>query len=391
MPKYFYQATRGDGQSVTGQLDADGVSQALAELESGGLSVESISLASLARQTRGEGLETSSLDGRFNAVMDRREVLLPALKALADDLPATRARYDLRQLIGQLGRAKSAAELRHSRNAVQWLPLLLTGWTSETNARRISDLVAQASRECQNRSRRRRLLAYPAVLLLIVLIVLVFLCAFIVPTFGSMFDDFGLVLPAPTRVVVFISEQIHEHAIRSAVIAALVMATVYQVVRLWLHFALGTRWLGFLIAGNSAGVSAMSIFAGRLADLLSIDVSLPDALWIAGQGCGHYHYKHVAEELAREAHRAAEPLSRTPMAHNLPPNLIHALQAGPDGGPSIPLLRELSVMYSDRVNQRVDWMSGAIAQFAIIGLGIVVAFIVIAVFLPMVSLITGLS
>jgi type II secretory pathway component PulF len=135
----------------------------------------------------------------------------------------------------------------------------------------------------------------------------------------------------------------------------------------------------------------MSSLTGQLAELLSIDVSLPDALWIAGQGCQHYHFKNVAEELAREAHRGTARLSESPIAHNLPSNLLHALQAGPDGGPCIPLLRELSAMYGDRVSQRVDWSTGAMAQFAIVAIGVAVALIVIAVFSPLVSLVSALS
>jgi type IV pilus assembly protein PilC len=135
----------------------------------------------------------------------------------------------------------------------------------------------------------------------------------------------------------------------------------------------------------------MSSLTRQLAELLSIDVSLPDALWIAGQSCQHYHFKNVAEQLARQAHGSLVPLRESPVAHNLPANVIRALEAGPGGKPNLTLLRELSVIYGDRANERVDWSSGAIAQFAIIFLGITVGFVVIALFSPLVSLVSSLS
>ncbi len=114
----------------------------------------------------------------------------------------------------------------------------------------------------------------------------------------------------------------------------------------------------------------MSSLTSQLAELLSIDVSLPDALWIAGQSCRHYHFKNVAEQLARQAHDSLVPLRESPVAHNLPANVIRALEAGPGGKPNLALLRELSAMYGDRANQRVDWSTGAIAQFAIVSFSV---------------------
>ena len=181
------------------------------------------------------------------------------------------------------------------------------------------------------------------------------------------------------------------HTTRFVILVALIASGVYGVIRLWVHFAMTTRVLGFLTAGNSGSVSAMSSLTSQLAELLSIHVSLPDALWFAGQGCGHYHFKHVAEQLARHAYLGTQPLSESPFARNLPANVIYALQAGPDGSPNVALLHELSAMYGDRAGQRVDWSTGTMAQFSIVLIGIAVGFVVIALFSPLVSLVSGLS
>ncbi len=210
-------------------------------------------------------------------------------------------------------------------------------------------MVAHASRESENRSQRRRLLAYPIVLLLIAMAVFALLCIVVVPIFASMFAEFGLILPVPTVMLVFVADLVQHHPIRFVLLVALLVGVVLGVARFWIRYAMTTRVLGVFAAGNSASVSAMSSLTSQLAELLSIDISLPDALWIAGQGCGHYHFKSVTEQLARDAYDGTARLSQSPVAHHLPANVIHALQAGPDGQPSIALLRELSAMYSDRV------------------------------------------
>jgi type IV pilus assembly protein PilC len=228
-------------------------------------------------------------------------------------------------------------------------------------------------------------------MVIIALVIFVFMCVFIVPTFGQMFEEFGLSLPAPTLVIVAISDELRFRPVQSLITVALIAIALYAAVRLWIHFALSTRLFGFFTAGNSAGVSAMSSLTRRLAELLSIDVPLTDALCLAGQGCGHYHYRAVAEQLARHVHGGGVPLSHCAVAHSLPANVIYALEAGKDGRPNVALLRELSAMYGDRAAQRIDWSSGAIGPIAIVVLGITVGFIVIALFLPLVTLISSIS
>jgi type II secretory pathway component PulF len=48
-------------------------------------------------------------------------------------------------------------------------------------------------------------------------------------------------------------------------------------------------------------------------------------------------------------------------------------------------------MYAGRVHRRVDWVTGAIAQLSIVVLGVLIAFVVVALLMPLLSLITSLS
>jgi type IV pilus assembly protein PilC len=401
MPEFIFEANDDTGLPVTGELLAESVSAAIAEIESRGWTVNSIRLSSLTEEPTSASARSrlddpparqgSSLAHQFDDAIQRKEVLVPVLTALSEEMPSPLARRELRQLVGALRRARSGAELRHNRVAAQWLPLLVTGITSESATRRLSDLVAHTFRESENRSNRRRLLAYPFLVIVITAALFMFLCVFIVPTFGEMFADFGLSLPLSTSLVLSVADQLRFNPVQFLITVGLIAAVIYALARLWFHFALSTRLFGFATAGNSASVSAMSSLTSRLAELLCIDVPLADALCLAGQGCGHYHYKVVVERLARHVHHNGVPLSDCPVAHNLPANVIYALEAGEDGRPNVALLRELSAMYSERAAQRVDWSTGAVGPIAIVMVGIVVGFIVIALFSPLANLVTGLS
>lgn len=395
MALYLYEANNEDQQKVSEEIQAESVSEAIQQLEARGLTILSIRQVDAERASSNAatrsvvpGSDNLGLEEHFESALRRREVLIPALTALADDMPAGRPRTEMRKVVSALQDAKSTTELRRSDIIVQWLPLLSSGFTSETTTQQLGDLIAHAARTSENRRQRRRLLAYPIIVALLAFSVVVFISALVVPIFSSMFREFGLHLPAPTLMVVFLGEEMRDHPSRFFGSAALIALACYGLVRWWVRLALTTRLFGMFTSGNSANVSAMSSLTGRLAELLSIGISLPDALWIAGQGCRHHHFQLVAQQLARDAHLGR--VSESPVAHNLPANVLSAMD-GVHGEPNVPLLRELSSMYAQRISERVEWSTGIVAQFAIIAIGVAVGFVVIALFMPLVSLISGLS
>jgi type IV pilus assembly protein PilC len=332
----------------------------------------------------------ATLERYFDAVIERRETMLPALRALVSDLPASRVKRDIEELVSEISEARSSDDLRHSDTAVRWLPLLAAGFSSDATSQRLSDLLRYATRDLQIRTERVRLLTYPALVALISLVVLALLCLLIVPTFEQMFAEFGLRLPAPTLLVIEVTRQFRFHAIRTLLMMVGIGALLYAAVWLWTRFSLTTRLFGSAVAGNSASVTAMSSLTGRLAELLQLGVPLADAIWIAGQGCDHYHFRQASEQLAADSYSQAAPLTQSSAAACFPANVIHALEPGA-GGPKVGLLRELSSMYARRVHRRVDWSTGAIAQLSIVVLGAAIAFVVVALLMPLLSLISGLS
>lgn len=402
---YSYQAVDGTGESVSGEITAGSVASALQALEQRGLSIRSITeiddraaqpfethsaKSSIPELSKPVG-RTSALCQRIEAALERRETVVPALMALADEMPASSVQGAIRKLVDKLQRGTTTAELIEDRVSATWLPVLVSGLTKESSAKRIRILVADAVREVERRNQRLRALAYPLVLSLFVLFVLGSLCAFLVPTFQNMFTDFGLRLPKPTQFLFWCTEQLYFHPLRTFLVIFFLVAIYYAVARFWTRSALPSRFLGFLYAGNSSSLRGMASFTHSLVELLDIDATLPEALRIAGRNCQHPHIESVARSLAEQLEQRTQPLGQFSMLHSLPPTLVYALRLGPEGTPSIPLLRELSAVYSDRVGGRSEGAGGATAPLAIFAIGVLVAFVVISLFMPLVSMISALS
>lgn len=401
MADYRYEALDPNGKTVEGEIAAANVTEAVRRLEASGLVVAAITAASSGpsgggiagsnQNAAGTGSQTESiLERHFEAILKRREQLIPALQAVSSELPAGSTKHQIDQLIRELSDARSAADLRLSKHMVRWLPMLVSGFSAETSTQRFSDLIAYAVRDQQTRSERRRVLVYPVLVMLGALLVFSMMTLLIVPVVDKMFAEFALQLPAPTLAVVELSRQIRFHPVRTLLLALAFVATIMAVIRLWTHFSLSTRFFGFALRGNSASLSAMSVLTGQLAELLHIGVPLPDAIWIAGRGCESYYYRKATEQLARDAHSGSPYLRQSRVANRFPANLLHAMEVD-HGSPSVPLLRELSTMYAERVHRRVDWTTGAVAQISIVALGVAVGFMVIALLAPLFSLISALS
>lgn len=330
--------------------------------------------------------------------------LTAALEALASELPPGRRRREMRELAQSL-REKNDPEIlattststttttsNQSRMTTDaWLPVFSKSLATPSTAMRLSDWMNQASRENAIRGRLRRVLLYPAAVFGLAVLVFFGLGQMVVSPFRKMYDEFGLNLPAPTEFLFFWVAQWQDHTFRFVVYVALIGIVACLIISLWLRHALSTRLFGFFSGGNTANVAAMASFSGLLADLLASDVPLAESLELAGQGCGHAHFKHAAQRLAQFRRRGLYRLAQSPDARAFPRNLIEAIDPMDGSAPRTSLLHELAAIYGERAIERTQWSTGTVGAIAVFAVGMVVAFIVISLFMPLVSLISGLS
>jgi type II secretory pathway component PulF len=146
-----------------------------------------------------------------------------------------------------------------------------------------------------------------------------------------------------------------------------------------------------LTSGNSRQLTVMATFVRRLAESLNTGLPLPTALRLAGQSSGKPWLLHETAALAHGLETDWPEHERPPWAASLPPSVVYALRAGPEGGPSVPLLQEMAEIYAERVRNRFDWSTGFLPHVTILAVGFAVAMVVLALFLPLISLINGLT
>lgn len=404
MPRYQFEATNRQGETVNDELTAPSVLAAIAAIEQRELSIVSIRQVSVDLQDASLFAERSNESDvhmpaqgisprpifyrHIDAALEKRETTINALEAVcADSTPRASVR-EIRTLIAELRRGPSTEEFLEGKS-VAWLPFILRGARESFTS--FDSVFAAAGREIDARIVRKNALVYPIVVATICIGVLGVLSATVVQSFKRMFDDFGLRLPPPTRLLVWMSDQLVHHTIALVLSLCIAAGAIYLVRQAWIHFAIGSRYFGTFTAGSTSNLNSMARFTGTLAELLSIDAPLADAMRLAGRSSRHKVYDEMSQQLALEASDLNKPLSQSDVAHLFPETVIHAIQAGAGRKPCIPLLRQLSIMYDERASRRWNWTQGAMGPSAVFALGIIIAFVVISLFMPLVSLITSLT
>ena len=245
--------------------------------------------------------------------------------------------------------------------------------------------------ENENRTQWLRSLAYPSLLFVASLVVFTFLCIAVVPIFSSIYDEFDTDLPTLTVWMVQASNALVRKPIATFLSVLVVAAAIYAMVRLVSLWGLPGRVFGALTRGSSRQVTAMARFTRRLAESLDAGLELSEALQAVGSSAAPKRLRDVAFGLAWEAQREGFDINQSRWARCLPAIVVHALQAGPGGKPVPGLLHQLAELYSARVSDRYDLSMGLLVPLAVVAMGLVVAVVVLSLYLPLLTLINGLT
>jgi type IV pilus assembly protein PilC len=398
MPAFHYQALNADQRLISGELTASTVDEAITQLRATGLAVQSISLVSPTPASASAtvslppagNVEQSTLQAHMVRVLEQGKPIAPALRAYAEEMPRGRRRRQLSQVVDVLERGDSAeATIALSALPEYWIPLLSAATTSRDPGRILREFLSE-SRQADELSRQRWLtFAYPAFIVGIAAAVFVALSFIALPFFETVFRDFNLELPAFTRVVMTLASWVTGgQALVFALICGVVGTLLWSLRRRLpnsVHSYFPARFS--LPWGQGAAIAK---FARFTADLLDGGLSIPDALRIAGFATKRLQLRAAAWRLASEITSGRERMQPAD-EHPLTNTFLYALHADMPTSARIHLLREISNCYSTRSRMFFSWTRGLIEPLSICAVGLVVGGVVIALFLPLVSLIQGLS
>lgn len=391
MNSYSYTAIDAVGNVQHDTIEATDLATAIAQLAEMSLVVQSIAIRDQA--TVAKERQASVFESNLRQLLTRRDEWEQALNAACSELPQGPTRRELLTLTQQLSSSqldRPLSDLLQQPAMLELLPLLEESDNRLGGQEPLLQWLGGMLKKQQLRTQYRKRLTYPAVLLGLTLLILSGFAHFLIPIFREMFDEFGLRLPTPTVLVFWLAEQTTTYLWRSLAVVFCLMLIIIPFVRYWHSRSLSNRLFGRLVAGTSSNLLAMAALANTLTHMLRLGAPLNQALHIAGTASRSFIYKRAAIELSNQTDQSA---SATPKLSSrvLPPLLLYALQAESGGSPSLPMLESLTQIYTDRAQSRVDVLTTMMPILALLVIGCGVGFVVISLFMPLVSMITSLA
>lgn len=250
--------------------------------------------------------------------------------------------------------------------------------------KRLAELL---ERQARLRDRVRSALMYPAFVMVAAVGILAILMAFVVPTFLGMFTELGSELPLPTRILVAIST-----IVRTWWWAALiVLFGMVTLVRLVLQTPAGRRsadqaLLYAPVIGSLVERLLIARFARTLGTLLSSGVPILSALDTVRGTVTNMVIDEALQDVERSL-KAGETLAR-PMELSgvFPPLVTRMVALGEETGQLDRMLMQVADSYEEEVEVQLAGLTQLLEPMLIVFVGGVVAFIVISMFLPLMSL-----
>jgi type IV pilus assembly protein PilC len=226
-------------------------------------------------------------------------------------------------------------------------------------------------------------LTYPAVVVAIAIIVIAVIMIFVIPVFQDMFSSFGKALPAPTQLVVNMSNFTKSN-VHWIILAIIILAFAFKRYR---ATASGRRrvdsvMLRMPIIGELIRKVAVARFTRTLGTMVKSGVPILDALEITARTAGNVIVEEVvmdARSSIAEGQTIAEPLAESII---FPGMVTQMISVGESTGALDAMLEKIADFYDDEVDATVAAMTSMLEPLLMLFLGGSIGGLVIAMYLP---------
>lgn len=396
MPIYQYKAINQNGNTVTGELEAESVDGAGRVLAARGYIPDRVT------EKGSSGLFEDRLQGMFTPVRDLDLILFTKqlrtmIKAgvpivhILEVLENQTENKRLRHIIGKMAANIQAGAGLHETFrkhpgvfSFLYCSMIEAGEKSGSLVEVLDRLIYIIEHENKVKSDIRAALRYPMFVMLFLGVAFIVLLTVVIPKFITIFSKAGITLPLPTRICLILYQLIDQYwpFIIIGVAGTIVVLTAYAktVGGRLLRDAL---MLKLPIVGKVFQKAAMSRFGSIFSILQSSGVSILESMDILRGTIGNVAIESQLtriKNLMAEGQGLSGPLKSS---KHFPPMVIHMVAVGEESGNLDELLKEMSDHYDSEVEFAMKKLSDSIGPILTILLAVMVGFFALAIFLPM--------
>ncbi|MDC0936215.1 type II secretion system F family protein [Pirellulales bacterium] len=442
MPTFQFEAMDSTGAEIKDVIDAATEEDAQATIRQMGYFVTKISVKKARKKSEAGGgggkkrgfvfggvrsKDLTAFTRQLSILQDAGLPILRSLRILGNQSKAGRLKYSLEDTCDAIEGGDTLSEAMMK--APKCFDRLYVNMIKAGEAGGALELILQRLADFKERSEslKRKVkgaMIYPVVVILVAVAILTFIMIKIVPSFVEIFADFELELPAMTVALIAVAEwcQVYWYLIPGIPI------TIWLMIKLIRKFKAGRMgWDQFIIKvpvfGSLIEKNIMARTSRTLGTLVASGVPILEALNITRETAGNAVFERMFAKISeriREGDAIAEPMKEYSKLSFHPVSLffwiafmggpigvliymmkyrqrvvddivVNMVDVGEETGELDTMLYKVADTYDEEVAVLTDGLTKLMEPLLIIFLGGAVGFIVIALFLPLVDLINGLS
>ena len=392
---FAYTALDAAGVPTKGELSGESKQTITEELKARGLRVMSLdekktgfNMELRLTPKRVKPTELTVMSRQLATMISSGMTLLRAFYVLEDQVENDKLRETVSQVRQDIesGLSFSDALQRHPKVFNQlYVSMVRAGETGGVLEQSLDRVADQLEKDDALRRQVKAAMAYPTVVLVFALSVLLGLIAFIVPVFVKIFKDFGGDLPMITKVTVTASNFVTGRWY------LLLVGTVALVVgfRKWKGSEWGRpQWdqirlrFPFKI-GQTVQKIALARWSRTFAALYSAGVPIMHAIEVTGQTAGNSVVERAMDDVIASVKSGGSIAAPLREASIFPPMVAQMIAVGEETGNLDTMLSKVADFYEDEVAAAVKALTSILEPLMIVFVGGVVGFIVIAMYMPM--------
>ena len=398
MATFEYNALTSAGRLMKGSIEAGTHQEAGDLLKQMQLVVNSVEKAKVKKPKTAIGRNEFVLFNQQLASITKAGIPLErGLLELAGDISSRSMRRHVDAIAEEL-EAGVSIEKAFEKRQKHFPPLYGRILKAGVETGRLSEMLTSLNRHLEMATQTRRIIfeamTYPAVILALAAIILTGVFMFIIPQFGSVLTEMteGSQLPALTKLFLSMSQNVVPFWTTVGIVTAVIIALFAMLSA----SAAGRRFkesllLRIPVIGRVYHSSMLSRMAEAMAIMVAAGSDMPVSLRLSSGSTGSEKLILESEALASQIEQGANIVEAGQFCRMIPRLFLYSIQLGTQRNELQDNLYSLGQMYAEQARCGQARLQAVLLPIMLIGVGCFLAMTILAMFLPMISIITSLS
>ena len=392
---FKWEGVNRKGQKVSGEMQGENPNQLKAELRKQGVTVSKVRRKTESLFSKYSGaikpMDIAMISRQITTMLTAGVPLVQTLQLLS----RSHEKNKMRELLSQIsldvesGTPLSQTLRKHPRYFDELYCDLVEAGEQSGALEQIYDRIATYKEKAEAlKSKIKKALFYPAMVILVAIVVTTILLLFVVPQFEDIFKSFGAELPAFTQLVINISRFLQKswYLFFGAVIVAIFLFVRAHRKSQNVRDRTDKFLLDIPVIGMILDKACLARFSRTLATTFAAGIPLVEALVSAAGASGNAVYRKAVLAVRNEVMAGMQMHVAMRTVEVFPDIVTQMVMIGEESGSIDDMLSKIAGIFEQQVDDAVDALSSLIEPFIMVVLGVLVGGLVVAMYLPIFKL-----